>query len=290
MINDREILISKQDPSVNFAERALEGFLEARYVRKIEDYFICYLSSANGCNLGCRFCWLTSTKQTRTTYCTTEEYLEQARQVLEHYIGQAPAKYMHFNFMARGEILANPHFLENADEILFRLGKLVHEYDPSLAVKFNVSTIMPKALKPLSLANVFKIVQPTIYYSLYHWDQDFKRKWMPQAMPTVEAIEMLAEYQEISKKKIKIHHCLIKDENDHPEDVKIWAEELHRQNILWDFNLVRYNPYSEKEGVETDDAGIDEYLHEVRAWCPGEVKVIPRIGTDVLASCGMFIQ
>ena len=43
-----------KDALVNFVEEQLAGFLEARYVRRCADYFVCYLSSHSGCNCGLR--------------------------------------------------------------------------------------------------------------------------------------------------------------------------------------------------------------------------------------------
>jgi len=118
-------LISSIDSSVNFVEEALTGFLESRYVRKCDDYFICYLSSQSGCNRGCRFCHLTTTKHTKFEDALPVDFLTQASKVLKHYHNEKkPAKYMHYNFMARGEVLNNKYMLYDADRILFDLGRL----------------------------------------------------------------------------------------------------------------------------------------------------------------------
>ena len=63
-----KILKSNLDQSVNFVENQLVGFLESRYVRKVDEYFICYLSSQTGCNRGCKFCHLTASGQTQLNH------------------------------------------------------------------------------------------------------------------------------------------------------------------------------------------------------------------------------
>src|SRR5262245_40897336 len=76
---------SNQDAAVNWHRAADVGQIEARYVRRCQDYIAVYLSSQTGCDQGCRMCHLTATGQTRLRDVTHEEFLEQADVVLEHY-------------------------------------------------------------------------------------------------------------------------------------------------------------------------------------------------------------
>ena len=81
-----EVLRSKEDLSVNFVW-PLEGTdaIEARFVRRTDDYFIVYLSSHTGCNQACRFCHLTATKQVSMQDVTLDDFLVQADAVLAYY-------------------------------------------------------------------------------------------------------------------------------------------------------------------------------------------------------------
>lgn len=155
-----KVLSSQIDPSVNFVEEQLVGFLESRFVRKCDEYFIAYLSSQTGCNRGCTFCHLTATGQTSFTDTSHNDFMAQAIQVFKHYRNQKrSAKYMHYNFMARGEPLANKILLDSGDELLLKLGQVAKE--EGLPAKFNISTIMPMTLDK-SLTNVFSYTTPTI--------------------------------------------------------------------------------------------------------------------------------
>lgn len=59
---------------------------------------------------------------------------------------------MHYNFMARGEPLANKILLDSGTELLAKLGEV--SIDAGLPAKFNISTIMPLTLKK-SLVEIF---------------------------------------------------------------------------------------------------------------------------------------
>lgn len=289
MSSKLQVLNSQIDHSVNFVEEQLVGFLESRFVRKCDEYFIAYLSSQTGCNRGCTFCHLTATGQTSFVDTSHNDFMAQAIQVFKHYRSQKkPAKYMHYNFMARGEPLANQILLESGDELLVKLGQVAK--DEGLPAKFNVSTIMPLTLKK-PLPTIFSYVNPTIYYSIYSTDEVWRKKWMPAAMPTDEALSMLSEYQDFSKKIVKIHYAFIAGENDSEETVRRVCDAIEKHQLICEFNLVRYNPASSDQGVESSEEIISKNIGIImdRFRFNTKVQVIPRVGFDVKASCGMFV-
>ena len=286
-MNKLHVLQSEQDASVNFVEEQLAGFLEARYVRRCVDYFVCYLSSHSGCNRGCEFCHLTATGQTSFQPSTINDFTSQALSVFKHYRRQQPARYMHYSFMARGEPLANPHLLDRGQELLLRLGQLAR--DEGLPAKFCVSSIIPRTLhKPL--VDVFGFVSPTMYYSLYSVESAFRERWLPTAMPTDQALRMLAEYQRFSKKIVKIHFALIAGQNDSVESVRKLCDAIDEHRLICEFNLVAYNPATAAQGVESAPEVVAERLAYIEARFAGKVKAIQRVGFDVKASCGMFVS
>jgi adenine C2-methylase RlmN of 23S rRNA A2503 and tRNA A37 len=280
-------LKSKIDESVNFVESHLTGFIESRYVRRADKYFVCYLSSHDGCNRGCRFCHLTATKQTNFTPVDKDGFLEQAKIVFEHYRQENKAKFVHFSFMARGEVLANDNILENADYILLPLAEMAVKH--GLTPKFNMSTIMPRTItKPLT--DIFRIVTPTIYYSLYSINDEFRKTWMPAALPVEEALSILKDYQSASKKIVKIHFAFIKGQNDDLYDIIKMCDLIDDHELVCEFNLVRYNPFSSEQGCETDEETLLRNFEYIKQRFDGRGKIIQRVGYDVKASCGMFIS
>jgi len=285
-----KVLNSQIDRSVNFVEEQLVGFLESRFVRKCDEYFIAYLSSQTGCNRGCTFCHLTATGQTSFIDSSHNDFMAQAIQVFKHYRMQKnPAKYMHYNFMARGEPFANKILLDSGDELLSKLGQVAK--DEGLPAKFNISTIMPSTLKK-PLPEVFTYINPTIYYSIYSTDEIWRKNWMPAAMPVNEALSMLKEYQDFSKKIVKIHYAFIAGENDSEKEVNNVCDALERHNLLCEFNLVRYNPASPDQGTESSEEAIARNIGIItnRFKFNTKVQMIPRVGFDVKASCGMFVE
>lgn len=277
-----KVLASGIDSSVNFVEQQLTGFIESRYVRRNADYFIAYLSSQTGCNRGCRMCHLTATKQTQFTNCDQQDFVTQLETVFSHYDADEPARLMHINWMARGEPLANPTMTETSTELLLRLGNMARQRD--LSVKFNVSTIMPITMKK-TLVECFPIITPTIYYSIYSTNPEFRSKWLPGAMPVDKALGILGEYQRITKKLIKFHGAFIENENDREKDIHAMMSMIRTYKIRGEFNIVRYNPFSPDQGIESP------YLESIAGVISQHMpcKIIPRVGQDVHASCGTFV-
>jgi adenine C2-methylase RlmN of 23S rRNA A2503 and tRNA A37 len=280
---------SSQDASVNWDRPADVGRIEARYVRRCRDYAVVYLSSQTGCNQGCRMCHLTATGQTRLRDVTYEEFLEQARTVLDHYRREAPpARAVHFNFMARGEPLANAVLLGRADELLGELARRAVAL--GLRPRHLVSTIFPRELGGRLLEDVFVTHHPEIYYSLYSVSERFRRRWLPRALPAPEALDRLASWQRSTYKICKIHYAFIAGQNDSEADVHAICDALEERRLMVHVNIVRYNPHDpRRHGVEPPEEVIERNAKIYQSRLSyARVRVIPRVGYDVRASCGMF--
>jgi len=289
-MSDLQILHSQEDASVNFIWKGdFPGMLEARYVRRKPDYFVCYLSSQTGCKQACKFCHLTATKQTTLIDVPIVDILNQARTVLEYAATQEPAKVVHFSWMARGEPLANHYVTNNSRELLTQLYDLAAEY--ALAPKYMISTIMPKLVENKSLSEMFPFIHPTIYYSIYSLNPEFRKKWLPNAMEPNLALDKLAEYQYQTGKLIRLHWSFIRGENDSDTDVASIIEAVKARKLRINVNFVRYNPASDQHGLEADGDVIESHTLQLRLAFPeATIKTVARVGRDVYASCGMFLQ
>lgn len=287
-MNLTQTLPSNEDQSVNFV---FDNMMEARYVRRVDDYFICYLSSHTGCNKSCRFCHLTQTGQVDMVDAKIEDYVKQAQYVLEYYDTlNKPAKKVNFNFMSRGEVLANQFFLSHANEILEALQSMANQR--GLDCKFNISTIMPNEVADIDLSSLISNeYNHMFYYSLYSINSSFRKKWIPKSLSVDEALTKFKSWQEKTGRTLALHWAFIEGENDSEESVKALLNKINEHNIDAKFNLVRYNPYSEKQGQESDDVVIERNFSLIASDLKNtQSRIVPRVGFDVKASCGMFVS
>lgn len=283
-------LRSVEDQSVNLIYRApTQGVFESRYVRRDDHYFIVYLSSQSGCDQACRMCHLTATGQTKYENATYEDFIYQAGLVFDHYKDQTRAELVHFNFMARGEAMNNDLVLTDSNRLLSGLKAIADEHE--LSSKFLISTILPMTLGDRPLHDIFPGIQPEIYYSLYSMNESFRKRWLGKALSAEKGLDMLKVWQEQTGKVPKIHFAFIEGENDSERDMYEMAAAISSRDLNVDLNIVRYNSFSEKYGRESSESVImrnSEILRKLLQ--PKNIRIVPKVGHDVKASCGMFIQ
>lgn len=290
-----EIIKSDLDQSVNFIEKKEIGYLESRFVRRVDDYFITYLSSQTGCDQACRMCHLTATGQNKLQDTKIEEFISQAYPVLNHYddlvkSGNPKAKSMHYNFMARGEPLNNPVF-RNKGDAYYLLKELRYLSEiRNLSTRFLISSIIPKTFEDVEFEDIFGAIHPNIYYSLYSMNEKFRKKWLNKALDPNKALQKLARWEQITQSPSKIHFALIEGENDSEKDMLDICAAVKQHGMNPNFNMVRYNPADERYGVEPSEEVIKRNANIIESELGNKVKIIPRVGTDVQASCGMFVK
>jgi adenine C2-methylase RlmN of 23S rRNA A2503 and tRNA A37 len=235
------------------------------------------------------------------TPATMSEYELQMKYVTDHYLSllgndKVPMlKKVHFNWMARGEPLLNPSLQRDwawlsheCERVAFQVG--IYE------TKLNISTIMPNIDEPL-LSFYGSKRAPRIYYSLYSLDTNFRKRWLPKAMEPKKALEHLKEYQVRSEEwlgsqaEVILHWAFIEGQNDSKEDVDKIIDLVGESGLNTRFNLVRYNPYSPAQGREPAEEVVLERFEQLSsAMKLSGSKIVPRVGRDIAASCGTFIN
>jgi len=300
--NGPKKLISK-DGSINWIIPYGKSNLECRYVRRREDYISTYVSSHNGCKMGCKFCWLTQQNQTNFNHSSIQDYSHQLSTVLSgvpkitDQITPNKDIRINVNFMARGEALANKSVINSYPKLYDQLLQDVknHGYNH---MKINISTIMPKIIENRKLIDIFQDKPVNIYYSLYSTDDKFKKHWMPNAIHWKKALDILEKFQIDSplNPMITFHWAFIKDQNDDVGSVQKLADEIKsRKFTRTKFNLVRFNPHPDIPNVEPNMAKLQELFNVMQtamtdATPYNKSRIITRVGPDVFASCGMFVQ
>jgi 23S rRNA (adenine2503-C2)-methyltransferase len=288
-------LKSKLDQSVNWVRPFLKGAIETRYVRKKSPYIIGYVSSSIGCKLACKQCFLTQQKQTAMYAISPLMFKDQMKLIIDHYLESEEDKSatrINVNFMARGDAFVNKHIVNDYESVYNEINSEIQR--AKLITKMNISTIMPYTIRDKKLIDIFKTKGDNtyLYYSLYSLDEKFRKIWMPNAIPWQLALDKLKEYQDNGGNIITFHWPFIKDQNDNIHDVEKMATKLKSYNFNAKFNLVRYNNHPNLPNKETPMDKLKILFDIVNNGLNNNKKsyIVPKVGEDVSASCGMFIN
>jgi len=287
------------DSSKNYVIQNGKRTIECRYVRRDPKYISTYLSSHTGCVMGCKFCWLTETRQTSFQHVSIDDYVNQ----LDLVLSEVPDEYktreecrVNVNFMARGEPCANRHLINSYQLLYDSLQEVVNRHEFG-RMKMNVSTIFPYTLRDRILHQVFADRPVNLYYSIYSINERFRKVFLPNAMPVKYALDQFKVFQELhnSLNTLVFHCAFIEGENDNLDDVKRMADMIRSYQFRnTKFNLVRLNPYSNKtKGVMNESTKLQEIFTIMNDCVTNKLdtqqsRIVNRVGSDVYASCGMF--
>jgi 23S rRNA (adenine2503-C2)-methyltransferase len=120
-------------------------------------------------------------------------------------------------------------------------------------------------------------------------DPDFRKRFLPKSLDPDHALSKLASYQAQSGRDITLHWAFIEGENDSEEAVQSVLDAVQRHGIRAKFNLVRYNPPNERTRESSEEILNKNFNIISEALAHEGSRMIPRVGFDVKASCGMFM-
>lgn len=85
-------------------------------------------------------------------------------------------------------------------------------------------------------------------------------------------------------------NACFKDKTASEMDIGDWHV-VNKRGIRARFNLVRYNPAAPKYGCEPEEQKQEALFERMSNGLTGggRGKIVPRVGPDVYASCGMFV-
>lgn len=295
----KEILRSTMGDSINLIlEHPLGGKIETRSIVKDKKTLILYLSSDKGCNLSCRMCFLTQTGQTQSNPISAADYCYQATEILSLLFRENKLddiEVIHYNFMAQGEALSNPHFIIDFPKLYQMLKYIASEFVPNASIQYKISSIFPTdsiLLKREELGRSWIRGQMLsldtaveFYYSLYSLKPEFRKRWLPKAADP----DVVGPIFSGLKQGLRLHHALISGKNDTAYDINLIHDWLDRHDLNVSMNIVSYNPFDESCGEESSPEVIKGYVDMIQySNRVHSVQIIPKRSPDVYAACGMF--
>jgi adenine C2-methylase RlmN of 23S rRNA A2503 and tRNA A37 len=121
-------------------------------------------------------------------------------------------------------------------------------------------------------------------------DAKFRKRWLPRSEAPERSLERLLQFQAETGREVVLHWGLIAGQNDREADLEGILRLLDGSGLRARLNLVRYNSFSDRTGQEAASDRLERFLEVLgpALGAPGS-RVVPRVGRDVYASCGMFV-
>jgi 23S rRNA (adenine2503-C2)-methyltransferase len=276
-------VLTGADGTLNWVQGSGKELFETRLVTRGTKSVV-YLSSQAGCVQGCRMCHLTTTRQNSAHNArpeTLSEQLSLAGSALRQRHTEGLVDEIHLNFMARGEPLANRTLVNNLGQTIESLERQAQEYAPGARIRTLISTTFPRSLRTGFTHNL-GTARPHFYYSLYTADKVKHASWFPSAHDPAVALPWLHELQHHTGTVSRIHLPIIHCFNDTAWDWEALRDLVGFYLPAVEYNIVRYNP-PDAQTREAPESVIADAARFLRA------RVVPRVGYDVFASCGMFV-
>jgi adenine C2-methylase RlmN of 23S rRNA A2503 and tRNA A37 len=273
-----------------------------------------FISSSVGCYMKCKFCHLTL-KNAEHIKIEEDQVLANLKEAIEDTMAFNPDmknRYVKLSWMGMGDAINKPNMVKN---VSLKLLDWIFEKGYAKGLDgIDLSTVMPK-LKKAPWIPIFHSLEDELqkyprnpayqmdnvefsnneykkrnifrlFYSIESAIQDKREYVVPNAMPLVDAMKDLKEYQQDWKYPVILHHLLVDGLNDSQEELDALIEMVSNNFPTNELRILRYNYCAKSDYKESE-----KFIGQIRQLSQGlnfiKVQISP--GTEVSAACGQFI-
>ncbi len=270
---------------------------------KVTNKFNVFISSSVGCPVKCKFCYLT-VKKFPFHNLESAEIVSNVIDAIKDQVKVYPelkGKYVKLSWMGMGDPCIN--FMKTIDSTDMIIRRIMEQKLCKGIDGIDIGTTMPSTagkgsiLHGLELFNALMLDFPRnplrtaispfrIFYSL-HGTSSIRNDLIPKSMDITDAWMELHTIPP-NQAKVIIHHMLLDGINDSDYDIKDLLKLMKHLTYKNDHQLriLRYNSCTNSPYVES--TRFHEIIKRIHNNIP-DVKVQASPGSEVKASCGMFL-
>jgi len=275
---------SMMDNTVKYIFLAQGQIVEFSYINKGDGKDIICAPTQTGCNLKCKFCFL-SDYDLVVRNLTPNEIESCIKFVVDDLnLLMVPEKndVLLISYMGCGEPLLNTSEVVEASRRVMR-----RYHEKYKVVRFAVASLIPRMDAMLHFIQTVKSVGIPLKFhlSLHFTEDELRKKMMPGAMPLAESIAAVELFMHYTGNSAEIHYALIEGVNDRAEDILALIRLLKHRNIP-----VKFLAYNEKPSLDYRQSQKIAYFRSVLEAEGIKTEFYLPPGSDIGSSCGQFLM
>jgi 23S rRNA (adenine2503-C2)-methyltransferase len=275
---------SMVDNTVKYIFLAQNQIVEFSYINKGDGKDIICAPTQTGCNLKCKFCFLSDYDLVvrNLTPDEIESCIKFVVDDLNLLIVPEKNDVLLISYMGCGEPLLNTSEVVEASRRVMR-----RYHEKYKVVRFAVASLIPRMDAMLHFIQIVKSVGIPLKFhlSLHFTEDELRKKMMPGAMPLAESVAAVELFMHYTGNSAEIHYALIEGVNDRAEDILALIRLLKHRSIP-----VKFLAYNEKPSLDYRQSQKIAYFRSVLEAEGIKTEFYLPPGSDIGSSCGQFLM
>jgi len=271
---------SKVDSTIKYIFESNDDILEFSYINKNDGKDIIVVPSQTGCNLGCKFCFLTGSN-IPVRNITQAELSYGVFYIIENLklFSTCSDRTLLISFMGCGEPLYS------INKVIETMISARDQYSSRYkTVRFALASLIPTRYLFLRFQDeiIKNKLKCKFHYSLHTTNEILRKELMPGA--SIQSLDLVNNYINETGNHAEIHYSLMRGVNDSKEEALKLIQLLENTKI--GIKILKLSEKPEKQLISS--IFKDKFITLLKSSLP-RVEYYEPPGNDVGASCGQFL-